>query len=54
MIGVRGRNERGDIAVDDILFIENSYCGVQPPEVLLELTETTLNLFSSTKHAEYG
>jgi hypothetical protein len=37
---VRGSNDRGDIAIDDISFAE-SFCGIYPPEVLDEFTTTT-------------
>ncbi|CAF0741650.1 unnamed protein product, partial [Brachionus calyciflorus] len=40
MIGIRGKNDLGDIAIDDISFVENS-CGIQPIEVLNELAALT-------------
>lgn len=39
-MGIRGKNDRGDIAIDDISFTETN-CGVQPVEVLQELSTLT-------------
>ena len=54
LIGVRGPNEQGNIAVDDIEFVDNSLCGVQPPEVLEELAllTTTVKLFLDIKYTQ--
>lgn len=48
IVGVRGPNERGNIAVDDISFTENSDCGVLPAEVVTELSELTTTLPATT------
>jgi hypothetical protein len=39
MVGIKGSNERGSIALDDISFLESG-CGISPSEVITELTTT--------------
>jgi hypothetical protein len=44
---VRGTNDKGDIAIDDISFVEST-CGLWPPEVIDEFTTTTRSTRSTT------
>ena len=39
IVGIRGKNENGDISIDDLSF-EETYCDLYPPEVVGELTTT--------------
>ena len=41
IIGIRGPNERGNIAIDDISFVDGSSCVVSPLDVIVELALIT-------------
>lgn len=48
MIGIRGKSYFGDIAIDDISFVD-SFCGVQPNQVINELSNLTTPMPVSTR-----
>lgn len=48
IVGIRGKNNKGNIAIDDISFIE-SQCALSPSEVNNELAQFTSTLPTTTQ-----